>query len=247
MMAWSTRNNSTIPGAEFPWPNAELENWSTEYLNLKQPEALFIPPSPSPLINAKTLTAGPSSYSYPLRLSSMQYPSTPVALRAMTSPTPSLSYLDPGTIRQPINNHSPRAVPAPAICTVPALSPESLYDPGYPSPWDDLPVSTPIIRETLESDEASTEPSRTKRPYRSRRRGGKIKDRDSESYGTFKCEWKDCPYDRLFSRKGVLMRHIQTQHVNPRAFKCPNPWCGHASSRRENLKAHRQSIHNEIL
>ncbi|KAJ5520146.1 hypothetical protein N7463_000599 [Penicillium fimorum] len=244
-MAWSTRNNSTIPEVTFPWPNAELENWSTEYLNLKQPEAFFIPPSPGPFINARTPAAQPPSYSYQRQLPSMQYPSTPVVLGVMASPTPSLSYLDPGTIGQPINNHSPRSVPAPALGTVPVLSPASLYDAGCPSPWDDLPVSTPIIQETLESDEASKEPSRTKRSYRSRRRGGKIK--DSESYGTFRCEWKDCRYDRLFSRKGVLMRHIETQHVNPRAFKCPDPRCDHASSRRENLKAHRQSIHKEIL
>jgi hypothetical protein len=49
----------------------------------------------------------------------------------------------------------------------------------------------------------------------------------------------------MFSRKGVLMRHIEMQHVNPRSFKCP--WCNHATSRRENMKAHRQAIHKESL
>ncbi|KAJ5372572.1 hypothetical protein N7517_004578 [Penicillium concentricum] len=246
-MAWSTRNNSTIPEAALPWSNVELENWSTEYLHLKQPEALFIPPSSGLSITTRMPTARPLPHNYQLQLPSTQFPSTPVAFGTMLSPTPSSSYLDTGTIKQPINNYSPRSIPAPAIGIVPALSPASNYDAGCPSPWDDLPVSTPIIQETLESDEASKELSRTKRTYRSRRRGSKIKDRDSESYGTFKCEWKDCQYDRLFSRKGVLMRHIETQHVNPRAFKCPNPRCNHASSRRENLKAHRQSVHKEIL
>ncbi|OQE37437.1 hypothetical protein PENCOP_c010G06795 [Penicillium coprophilum] len=241
MMACSTRCTPTIPEAGFPWSNAELGNWSPDRLDLKQPETLFMSPSPGLSTTARTPVTRPLAYNYPLQLPSTQFPSTPVSLGTMLSPTPSSSYLDPGTIKHPINNHSPRSVPAPALGTVPALSPASNYDTGCPSPWDDLPVSTPIIQETLESDEASNEPIQTKKPYRTR----KIKDRDSESYGTFKCEWKGCRYDRLFSRKGVLMRHIETQHVTPRAFKCPR--CGHASSRRENLKAHRQSIHKEFL
>lgn len=67
----------------------------------------------------------------------------------------------------------------------------------------------------------------------------------SDEVGAFKCEWKGCRYDRTFSRKGVLMRHIELQHVSPRSFKCP--WCDHATSRRENIKAHRRSIHKEVL
>jgi hypothetical protein len=67
----------------------------------------------------------------------------------------------------------------------------------------------------------------------------------TKDYGTYKCDYKDCTYDRMFSRKGVLMRHIQTQHINPRGFKCPV--CPHASGRKENMKAHRQAVHGEIL
>ena len=47
------------------------------------------------------------------------------------------------------------------------------------------------------------------------------------------------------SRKGVLMRHVETQHVSPRAFKCPSR--DHAASRKENLRAHPQSIHKETF
>ncbi|KAJ5472943.1 hypothetical protein N7530_006944 [Penicillium desertorum] len=245
MMAWLTRN-SIIPESPFLWSDGELENWRTEHL--KQPETLFMSPSPDPSTTTRTLTARPHSYHYELQLPSnqlpsAQFPSTPVALGTMLSPTPSPSYLDPSTIKRSISNHSPRSVPTQATATV--LSPASLYDARCPSPWDDLPVSTPIIKETLqsESDEARKEPSQTKMPCLSRRRTTIRK--DTENYGTFKCEWKGCQYDRLFSRKGVLKRHIQTQHLNPRAFKCP--WCKHASSRRENLKAHRQSIHKETL
>ncbi|KAJ5154536.1 uncharacterized protein N7500_009975 [Penicillium coprophilum] len=246
MMAWSTRNTPITPEAGFPWSNAELENWSPDHLHLKQPEALFMPRSPALSITARTPVTRPLAYNYQLQLPFTQSPSTPTALGAMLSPTPSSSYLDPGTIKHSVNNHSPRSVPAPALGTVPALSPASNYDTGYSSSWDDLPVSTPIIQETLESDEASNELSQNKRS-RTLRGGGKIKARDSESYGTFKCEWKGCRYDRLFSRKGVLMRHIETQHVTPGAFKCPDPGCGRAFNRRENLKAHRQTIHHEFF
>ncbi|OQD69593.1 hypothetical protein PENPOL_c002G05288 [Penicillium polonicum] len=240
MMAWPTRNtNSTISEAAFQWSDAELENWRTEHL--KRPETLLLSPSPDPSTTTRTPTARPLSYNYQFQLPSTQFPSTQVVLGAMLSPTPSSSYIDPSTIKRSIHNHSPRSVPTQAAHTVP--SPASLYDARCPSPWDDLPVSTPIMKETLQLDEASNGHSQTKMPCRSRQRGAKRK--ESDNYGTFKCEWKGCQYDRLFSRKGVLMRHIQTQHINPRAFKCP--WCDHASSRRENLKAHRQSVHKETL
>ncbi|CAI7577822.1 unnamed protein product [Penicillium glandicola] len=246
-MAWPTRNNnSTVPEPACMWSNAELENWRTQHL--KQPEHLFMSPSPDPSTTMMTPAARPPSYDYQLQipsaqLPSTQFPSTPVAFGAMLSPTPSSPYLDPGTIKRSINSHSP--VSARTYATGTALSPASLYDIRCPSPWDDLPVSTPIIQETLQLDDAPKDPSQAKMSYRSRRRAGKK--RDSDNYGTFKCEWKGCPYGRPFSRKGVLMRHIETQHVNPRAFKCPHPGCDHASSRRENLKAHRQSIHKETL
>ncbi|KAJ5510368.1 Zinc finger C2H2 [Penicillium expansum] len=241
MMAWPTRknNNSTIPESAFQWSDGESGHWKAK--NLRQPETLFMSPSPDPSITTRTPIARPPSYNYQLQIPSAQLPSTPVALGAVLSPPHLSSYLHPSTIKHSINNHSPRSVLPQAINT--ALSPASLYDTRCPSPWDDLPVSTPIIKETLQPDETGKDGSQTKMPCRSRRPTATQK--DSDTYGTFKCEWKDCQYDRLFSRKGVLMRHILTQHVNPRAFKCP--LCDHASSRRENLKAHRQSIHKESL
>lgn len=176
-MAWSTRN-SIIPDSSFPWSDGELENWRTEYL--KQPETLFMSPSPDPSTITRTPTARPPSYNYQQQLPSnqlpsAQFPSTPVALGTMLSPTPSSSYLDPSTIKRSISNHSPRSVPTQATATV--LSPASLYDVRCPSPWDDLPVSTPIIKETLqsESDEVRTEPSQTKMPCLTRRRTTKRK------------------------------------------------------------------------
>ncbi|KAJ5780507.1 hypothetical protein N7457_005667 [Penicillium paradoxum] len=225
-MAWPARNNTRgIPEVAAAWSYADLENLRTEYL--KQPENISMTPSPDPLNAARTLTAQPHPYNYQFPL-----PSTPVALSTMLSPTPSSSYLDPSTAKRSINPQSPRSVPHQPIAAI--HSPASLYDPGYPSPWTEMAVSPPVAKEM---------PQPEKLPCRSRGRASKKKRNDN--YGTFKCEWKGCTYDRLFSRKGVLRRHIETQHLNPGAFKCP--WCDHASSRRENLKAHRQAIHKESL
>lgn len=172
MMAWPTRNNnSTISEAAFQWTDAELENWRTEHL--KQPETFLLSPSPDPSTTARTPTARPLSYNYQFQLPSTQFPSMPVALGAMLSPTPSSSYLGPSTIKRSINNHSPRSVPTHATHTAP--SPASLYDARCPSPWDDLPVSTPIIKETFQLDEASNGHNQTKMPCRSRQRGAKRK------------------------------------------------------------------------
>ncbi|KAJ5970681.1 uncharacterized protein N7479_000599 [Penicillium vulpinum] len=242
MMAWQTRNNnSTIPEAAC-WYHAELEASSTEFLNLNRPETSLMSPSPDFSTITRIATAQPPSYNCQL-----QPPSTPAAFGAMLLPLhPFASYLDPSTIKRSIDNLSPRSVPTPALGAVPVLSPASPYDAGCPSPWDDLPVSTPIIKETPQSDETIKGPRQSKGTCRPRPSAAKIK--NNEHYGTWICPWKDCKQNgRPFSRKGVLKRHIDTQHVNPRAFKCPHARCTHASSRRENLKAHRQSIHKETL
>ncbi|KAJ5488366.1 hypothetical protein N7453_011820 [Penicillium expansum] len=57
------------------------------------------------------------------------------------------------------------------------------------------------------------------------------------------CNWKDCPYPGMFSRKGVLMRHIETQHVNPRSFGCPK--CDRLFSRKDNMTEHLGRVHLE--
>lgn len=168
-MAWPPRNNNpTISEAAFQWSDAEFEIWKTEHL--KQPETLLMSPSPDPSTAARTPITRPLSYNYLFQLPPTQLPSTPVALGSTLSPTPSSSYLDPSTIKRPIHNHT-RSVPTQATHTVP--SPASLYDARCPSPWDDLPVSTPIIKETLQLDETNNGHSQGKMPCRSRQRGAK--------------------------------------------------------------------------
>lgn len=166
-MAWPTRknNNSTIPESAFQWSDGESGHWKAK--NLRQPETLFMSPSPDPSITTRTTIARPPSYNYQLQIPSAQLPSTPVALGAVLSPPHLSSYLHPSTIKHSINNHSPRSILPQAINT--ALSPASLYDTRCPSPWDDLPVSTPIIKETLQPDETGKDGSQTKMPCRSRR------------------------------------------------------------------------------
>ncbi|KAK1147792.1 hypothetical protein N8T08_000305 [Aspergillus melleus] len=53
--------------------------------------------------------------------------------------------------------------------------------------------------------------------------------------------WKDCGYSGSFGRKAELMRHIETQHVNPRAHQCA--LCGKVYNRKDNLGEHFQRVH----
>ncbi|KGO75320.1 hypothetical protein PITC_001740 [Penicillium italicum] len=169
-MAWPTRNNkyySTIPESAFQWSDGESGNWRTGYP--KQPETLFMSPSPDPSITTQPPTARPPPYNYQFQVPSSQFRPTPVALGSTLSPPPLSSHLDTNTIKHSINSHSPGYVPLQATNT--ALSPASIYDTRCPSPWDDLPVSAPIMKEKLQPDEAG----QTKLPCRSRRPGAKSK------------------------------------------------------------------------
>ncbi|KAJ5780508.1 hypothetical protein N7457_005668 [Penicillium paradoxum] len=62
-------------------------------------------------------------------------------------------------------------------------------------------------------------------------------------HGSYQCEWKDCTYRGSFSRKGVLMRHIETQHVSPRSFNCHI--CDRRFSRKDNMVEHLGRVHLE--
>ncbi|QQK48168.1 Zinc finger, C2H2-like [Penicillium digitatum] len=149
MMARPTRNNnsSTILEAAFQWPDGELENWRTEYI--KQPETLFMSPSPDPSTTTWTPTARLPSCNFQLQIPSPQFPPTPAALGSMLSPTPSSSPLDPSIMKRSVNNHSLRCVP-PRATSIIALSSARLSDTRCPSAWDDLSVLIPTIKETLQ-------------------------------------------------------------------------------------------------
>ncbi|CAG8400106.1 unnamed protein product [Penicillium salamii] len=162
------------------------------------------------------------------------------------SPVPSSTFLNPHPnshpIKRPIeeeytsfSDHDSGA----------ALTPASICDPSS-SPWAEaMPLPTP--EKPNNDNKASESPTGKKKPCQRRSRASKHKKSENKDYGTYRCEYEGCTYDRFFSRKGVLKRHIQTQHLYPRAFKCPHPPCEHASSRRENMKAHRQSVHKETV
>ena len=63
------------------------------------------------------------------------------------------------------------------------------------------------------------------------------------SQGSFQCCWKDCKYRGTFTRKGLLMRHVETQYVTPRAFDCTI--CGKSFSRKDNMREHLGRVHLE--
>ncbi|KAJ5357581.1 hypothetical protein N7541_004739, partial [Penicillium brevicompactum] len=59
----------------------------------------------------------------------------------------------------------------------------------------------------------------------------------------FQCLWRGCNYPGVFSRKGVLMRHIETQHVDPHSFDCHK--CDRTFSRKDNMMEHIGRVHKK--
>ncbi|KAJ5656936.1 Zinc finger C2H2 [Penicillium longicatenatum] len=63
-------------------------------------------------------------------------------------------------------------------------------------------------------------------------------DRD-ETFRSWVCKWENCR--KPFKSKGALMRHIDTQHIAPRSFKCQS--CNRLFSRKDNMEEHIRRIH----
>lgn len=57
------------------------------------------------------------------------------------------------------------------------------------------------------------------------------------------CGWKNCENPGPFTRKAVLMRHIDTQHISPRDFVCSFELCGKSFNRKDNLDEHLRRVH----
>ncbi|KAJ5934215.1 hypothetical protein N7466_003762 [Penicillium verhagenii] len=63
-----------------------------------------------------------------------------------------------------------------------------------------------------------------------------------ESTTTFICKWDNCRKPS-FQSKGSLMRHIDTQHVAPRSFKCSEESCNRFFGRKDNMEEHVRRVH----
>ncbi|KAJ5766882.1 uncharacterized protein N7511_004498 [Penicillium nucicola] len=156
-----------------------------------------------------------------------------------TNHPPSAKYLCPNPIPRPPNKRNLSTTSIHTAGTT--VSPISPYGPDYLDPWANVIPSPCTSNLASPSGKVAKKPPKAKRPCLTR---GAPQKNDGDRYGTFRCDWVGCTYDRFFSRKGVLKRHIETQHVSPGAYECPS--CDHTTSRKENLKAHRWSIHKEI-
>ncbi|PWY71274.1 hypothetical protein BO83DRAFT_50824 [Aspergillus eucalypticola CBS 122712] len=55
------------------------------------------------------------------------------------------------------------------------------------------------------------------------------------------CRWTGCTTTQPFGRPADLIRHVQTKHIRPLSYQCPE--CGHRSNRRDNLFDHRLRAH----
>jgi uncharacterized Zn-finger protein len=58
-----------------------------------------------------------------------------------------------------------------------------------------------------------------------------------------RCYWPACTYTGTFSKKGQLTRHVNTKHISPGSFECPQLGCGKAFDRKDNLGEHMRRIH----
>ncbi|KAB8225868.1 hypothetical protein BDV33DRAFT_198280 [Aspergillus novoparasiticus] len=120
------------------------------------------------------------------------------------------------------------------------------YGPEVIDNDNDFPLNSPPIH--LNAISSIKQPSmtvtvprtRSRRPD-SRHRGPKAK---RERYaGRVKCEWKGCTYTGLFARKAELKRHVETQHISPNSYECPEPRCVRTFNRRDNLDEHLRRTH----
>ncbi|KAI9376179.1 hypothetical protein BJX61DRAFT_539041 [Aspergillus egyptiacus] len=60
---------------------------------------------------------------------------------------------------------------------------------------------------------------------------------------SIRCEWKGCTYPGVFRRTAELKRHIDTQHVHPRAYKCTAAGCSQSFNRKDNRGEHVRRRH----
>ncbi|KAJ5342145.1 hypothetical protein N7541_011269 [Penicillium brevicompactum] len=238
MMEWPTPHQLDgllhTPEIRYQWPDIDMENWKPEYFTGSQSLNAFAPPE---LSTSRRRSSTATSHSYEL-----QPPTTPKSVRNIASPR--LDCSKPiGIDRSAIEDYLEPITPERYH---PTIHPANSCEPESPLPRVDLLAS---IQKKLEANQADGPTSKACmdecKLLCCSRRPSRDKTQKSDTEGSFRCEWKGCRYDRPFSRKGVLMRHIEMQHVNPRSFKCP--WCSHATSRRENIKAHRRSVHKEVL
>lgn len=62
-----------------------------------------------------------------------------------------------------------------------------------------------------------------------------------------KCEWEGCTYKGTFGRRGTLNRHVETQHLCPKSYECPEPRCGKLFNRKDNLLEHLRKVHSKDI
>ncbi|KAJ5537686.1 hypothetical protein N7494_007165 [Penicillium frequentans] len=128
-------------------------------------------------------------------------------------------------------HHHPRDVP---YGTSARLQPKpTSYNPGY-SP--NAPIESALPKETYPTHRRTSSASSA---------SSSIYNDRSFQQGRFKCKWEGCRYTGAFGRKFELKRHVDTQHISPNSFPCPDPRCGKGYNRRDNLEEHlRRAAHD---
>ncbi|CAI7578920.1 unnamed protein product [Penicillium bialowiezense] len=66
-----------------------------------------------------------------------------------------------------------------------------------------------------------------------------------EEYDVFKCQWRGCSDDRIYSSNPSLLAHIKRQHINSQTLKCS--LCDHVTQRRNRLITHKIEFHADAV
>ncbi|OQE33054.1 hypothetical protein PENFLA_c001G02563 [Penicillium flavigenum] len=110
-------------------------------------------------------------------------------------------------------------------------------------------VGNNIVVPSLDSTSSVQQPTPPKASDILTARGNRTRSRrankQEDPYGSFECRWIDCKHPGPFCHKSVLMRHIKTQHVNPRSIDCPR--CKKTFNRKDNMKEHLGRVHREYI
>ncbi|OQE27244.1 hypothetical protein PENSTE_c004G00165 [Penicillium steckii] len=59
----------------------------------------------------------------------------------------------------------------------------------------------------------------------------------------FQCKWQDCSYDKAFSSLSTLWRHIQSTHISPSEYTCPECGKEFGLGRGDKLRSHMKVAH----
>ncbi|CAP80442.1 hypothetical protein E8E15_010240 [Penicillium rubens] len=205
-------------------------DWTIQDFNYSQFDHLVYQPSTSILAEPSIASADPL-----LCTDAIQYPFPSFALSSAKSSASPSTCSDLSRFNHNAIHHSP--IDKDYAATAPATG---YFGPRHDIACNNLPPHSLSVQRASQLKNTSNSYAKGKRA--SGRNQGRQQKQEKAQW-SFQCHWKDCTYRDTFSGKPALMRHIDTQHVNPRSFYCPS--CPMSFNRKDNMTEHRGRVHWE--